>query len=123
MASAAINMLMLTDISVLDISQNELSPDRCSYLLRQWIAAALHNFLLLKPLLLPPDPNANLLPIVLLEYTLAVTGANFAIKAADPRTSIWCDHTIDRLSLTLVTNKASNDTMKVVEVGIADMSS
>jgi hypothetical protein len=87
------------------------------------IAAALQIPLLVKPLLLFPYPNVNLLPVGLLERTPAVTGANFAIKPAHPRTLILCDHTIGRLPLTLVATKTSNVTRADVEVGIAAMSS
>jgi hypothetical protein len=83
MASAAINVLVLTYILVLDLSHNELSPDCRSRLSRGWIAAV--PSLLLNSLLLPPNPNANLLPVVHLEHTPAVAGANIAIKATDPR--------------------------------------
>ena len=120
---AGVDVLMLPDVVVLDLSHDELSPSRTSGLLGQWITASTLLCCLPLPLqssLLPRNPNGNFLPVVLLEHTLAITGTNHTIKAANPRT------TIDR-SLTIVgilphalgAAKPRPMTMAIVEVAVA----
>ena len=89
-----INLLILLDIWIVDLSHDVLSPSGTSDLPRRWIAASTLGCipLLLQPHLLPCNPSSNLLPVVLHEHTFAITTAKEAIKTADPRTTI--DHSL-----------------------------